>query len=177
MERVDRCILGVNFSRLALARSLSRPNPCARLAPLRSLVAEAAGPSPRIDSDVAPLTSADQNTIGLRKSAEFWYEHTRGSALPDDPVGLGGVREIFVPATEKLKNRAGRVFDQGTIFLSLSRAVRGGGLGKTELREEFRHRHAITEVSASAPKLVPYGIDRFLSSMFHIGAGLSAPVL
>jgi hypothetical protein len=149
MERVDRCILGVNFSRLALARSLSRPNPCARLAPLRSLVAEAAGPSPRIDSDVAPLTSADQNLIDLRKSAELWYGRTQGSTLSDYPmIGPGDVLELFVPATEKLQNRAGRVFDWGTICLPFSKAVRVGGLGKTELSEEFRPRYAVIELSA-----------------------------
>jgi hypothetical protein len=32
------------------------------------------------------------------------------------------------------------------------------------------------EVSRSAPKPVPYGIHRFFSSVFHIGAGVAVPV-
>jgi hypothetical protein len=148
MERIDWCILGVNCSRIALARSPSRPNRCARLAPLRFPVAQAAGPSPRIDGDVAPLTSADQNTIDLRQSTELWYGRTQGSTLSDDPIGPGDVLELFVPATEKFKNCAGRVFDWGTIFLSFNKAVGVGGSGKTELSEEFRHRYAVIELSA-----------------------------
>ncbi len=43
-------------------------------------------------------------------------------------------------------------------------------------REELRHRHDVTEVFASTPKLVPYGLYQFFPSVFYIGAGVSVPM-
>jgi hypothetical protein len=168
MERVDRSIPGANLCLIALAFLLSCLNGCAPLAHLRFPVAEAADSSPQIDSHVALLPPAGRNMIDLQKLAELWYRHTEGSALSDYPIGPGDVLEIFVPATEELKNRVVRVSDEGTIFLSFIEAVRAGGLSKKELRQEIRHRHDVIEVSAFAPKLVLYGIDRFFSAVFHV---------
>jgi hypothetical protein len=35
------------------------------------------------------------------------------------------------------------------------------------------HEGDVIDVAASGPKLVPYGIYRLFSSVFHIGAGVS----
>ena len=45
-----------------------------------------------------------------------------------------------------------------------------------ELRKEIRHRHDVSAVSASAPRLVPYSVYRFFPSVFYIGAGVSVPM-
>ena len=105
-ERVDRSVPGVSLSPIAPARLLLCLNRDAPLAHLRGPVVEAAGPSPRIDSDAALLTPADQNMPDLRNSAEPWYRRTQGSALSDYPVGLGDALGIFAPATEALKNHS-----------------------------------------------------------------------
>ena len=106
MERIDRSVPGVSLPPIAPARLLLCLNRYAPLAHLRRPVAEAAGPSPRIDSDVALLTSADQNMVDPRDLAEPWYRRTQGSALSDYPIGLGDVLETVVPAAAELKNRS-----------------------------------------------------------------------
>jgi hypothetical protein len=133
MERIDRSIPGANLSLIALALFPSCLNWCSPLARLRSPVAEATAPSPRIDSRCTLLTSAVQNMIDLRNLPELWYRRTQGSALSNCPIGLGAVLGIFVPATDELENYVVRVSDDGRIFLFFIRPVHAAELNKKEL--------------------------------------------
>jgi hypothetical protein len=138
MERIDRSIPGANLSLIALALFPSCLNRCPPLARWRSPVAEATGPAPRIDSRCTLLTSADPNMSDLRDLSEPWYRRTQGSALSNGPIGLGAVLEIFVPATDELKNHVVRVSDDGRIFLFLIQPVHAGGVNKKQLDRRQR---------------------------------------
>jgi hypothetical protein len=140
MERIGRSISGANLSLIALALFPSFLNRYPPLARLRSLVAEATAPAPRIDSRCTLLTSADQNMIDLRNLSEPWYRRTQGSALSNAPIGLGAALEIFVPATDELKNHVVQASDDGRIFLFFMRPVHAGGLNKKELDRGQRFR-------------------------------------
>jgi hypothetical protein len=139
MERVDRSTPGANLSLIALALLPSCLNRCPPLAHWRSPVAEATGPSPRIDSRCTLLTSADQNMIDLRNLPELWYRRTQGSALSNWPIGLGAVLEIFA-RTDELENHVVRVSDDGRIFLFFIRPVHVAELNKKELDRVRRFR-------------------------------------
>jgi hypothetical protein len=140
MERIDRSIPGANLSLIALALFASRLNRCPSLAHLRSPVAEATSPSPRIDSRCTLLTSADRNMIDLRNLPALWYRRTQGSALSNGPIGLGAVLGIFVPATDESENHVVRVSDDGRIFLFFIRPVRAAELNKKGLDRVRRFR-------------------------------------
>jgi hypothetical protein len=131
---------GANLSLIALALFPSCLNRCPPLARLRPPVAEATGPAPRIDSRCTLLTSADPNMIDRWNLSEPWYRRTQGSALSNGPIGLGAALEIFVPATDELKNRVVQVSDDGRIFLFFMRPVHAEAVNKKQRdrRQRFR---------------------------------------
>lgn len=96
------------------------------------------------------------------------YKITSGLTVLGAVAAAGGA---LFPADTSAVNviRSGKNGGKSLLLVNLEQLKRG------EQADISVQTGDVVEVSASSAKLVPYGVYRFFSAMFHVGAGVSIP--